>query len=476
MIGIDAISWVEWQHTGLLLVSLGQVWLPLLLTIILLCCSALISGSEVAYFSLSHADRTWLEQEESTDAQRVLNLLSRPQYLLATILIANNFINIAIVILSTFVLAAVVTPDTAIAWGNAFVGAVGLESTLSGELVGKGVQFFIEVVLVTFLLVLFGEVAPKIYAKFNNLKLSLVMSKTLLLLRRAFWAFSTVLVRSTSMIQERLVARRQRSDVISMEDIDKAIDMTMQDAKAKKQEVNMLKSIVLFNNTTVKQITRARVDVTAFDFRMSFEEVLAEVREHSYSRYPVYQEDFDNVIGILYTKDLLPHLDDLDFEWQELIRTDVLYIHESHKISDLLREIQEERVHMAIVVDEYGGSQGIATLEDILEEVVGEIRDEYDDQVEIEYKKLAPDIYLFEGKTLINDVCRVLSLNIDTFDEVRGDSDSIAGVMLERLGRMPKQDEEIVVHNYKLKAEKVTPRRVEQVRLELLPEREAVVV
>lgn len=452
----------------LLLIPTLEVVLGLIVIAVLLLCSALISGSEVAFFSLTHNDFEKLQQENSPSSKRILRLIEKPRTLLATILISNNFINIAIVIISDYVLSQTFPEVTFSNWAKNLIESFHLQGYLSPESFATVIRVTITVVAVTFLLVLFGEVAPKIYAKLNNVKLARIMSAPLVLLMRIFHPLSTILVNWTNVIERKLAKSTQTGSLTSREEIDEAIELTVREGQDSKQEIDLLKSIIKFGDVSVKQIMRSRVDVVAIDFRISYTELLKVVKESGFSRIPVYDNDFDNVTGILYVKDLLGYLQEKkDFEWQELIRTDVLYVPEAKKIDDLLREFQSQRLHMAIVVDEYGGSAGIVTLEDILEEIIGEIKDEFDDELEVIYRKIDDYNYVFEGKTLLNDVCRILDLDTNTFDEVKGESDSVAGLLLEILGKLPKKDREVHYNQFCFKIVSVSKRRIEQVLITL---------
>lgn len=432
--------------------------------ILLLICSALISGSEVAFFSLTPNDFDRLEQENGLNSQRILALKDKPRRLLATILISNNFINIAIVILSEFVLMKLIPPDTFSRWAASITGLWGGPGPERVEYWSWLIGFLITVVGVTFLLVLFGEVAPKVYAKINNVRLARFMAGPITFLLRALGPLSNTLVNSTRIIERRLATTTPGGSLASREDIDEAIELTVSQEKDAGQDVDILKSIVKFGEVTVKQIMSSRVDVVAVDFRISYHDLLKVVRESGYSRIPVYENDFDHVTGILYVKDLLGHLNEgNDFEWQELIHTDVYYVPEAKKINDLLKEFQQEHLHLAIVVDEYGGSSGIVTLEDIMEEVIGEIKDEFDDEVEVVFKKIDDYNYLFEGKTLLNDVCRIIGIDTNSFDEAKGEADSLAGLILELTGIIPKVDTEIPYNQFRFKIVSVSRRRIEQI-------------
>jgi len=436
--------------------------LGILLVLVLLFCSALISSSEVAFFSLTINDLEKITQENSKATEQILKLKERPRSLLATILISNNFINIAIVVVSEFLLRVLLPVDTCDHW------ITYLPETFSAYISGRTLHFIITVVGVTFLLVLFGEVAPKIYAKINNVSLAKFMSGKLLFLTRFFRPISSVLIQGTSIIEKRLNGRNANGNLTSREDIDQAIELTVKGDKHGEQEMDILKGIVKFGDVSVKQIMCSRVDVVSIDFRENYQELLKIVQNAGFSRIPVHDEDFDNITGILYVKDLLEHLDeDMNYEWQELIQTSVMYVPEAKKIDDLLREFQQNRTHLAVVVDEFGGSSGIVTLEDIMEEVIGEIKDEFDDEIELEYKKLDDYNYLFEGKTLLNDVCRVVGIDTNTFDDIKGDADSVAGVILEAVGQIPKREQEIKYNDYCFKVVSVDDRRIRQIQLTL---------
>ncbi len=438
------------------------------LVLLLLLCSALVSGSEVAFFSLTLNDFEKLEQENSQAGQRIIALKNKPRYLLATILIANNLVNIAIVIVSDAILRQLLPEDLINDWAATLLQLFALEEYFQAASTANAINFLITVIGVTFLLVLFGEVAPKVYANLNNIKLAKFMSGPLNILLNAFGPLSTVLVQWSNGIERRLAARTQSTGGTSRKDIDEAIELAVQGEQGGRQEINILKRIVKFGDVSVKQIMRSRVDVIAVDFRTSYRELLRIVKDSGYSRIPVYDNDFDNVTGILYVKDLIGNLNEADhFEWQELIRTDVMYIPEAKKIDDLLKEFQAQRMHMAIVVDEYGGSSGIVTLEDILEEIIGDIKDEFDDELEVEYQKIDNFNYIFEGKTLLNDVCRVIGVDTNTFDGVRGDADSLAGLVLEMTGQLPKAESFIEYNGFRFKMVAVSRRRIERIRVTL---------
>ncbi len=434
----------------------------------LLVCSALVSGSEVAFFSLTHNDFVSLAEEKSGPAERILQLKNHPRALLATILISNNFINIAIVILSDFVLRAFLPEALLQQWAGDIAGFFGMPSPQDGgNALANMLRFLITVAGVTFLLVLFGEVAPKLYAAQDKLRLARFMAFPLFLLSAVFRPLSKLLVRSGSFIEKRLEKRTRAGSGASIEDIGEAIELTVSREKdAIREELDILHSIVKFGNMVVKQIMTSRLDIVAVDKNVSYKELLVVARESGYSRIPVYEEELDNIVGILYVKDLLGHLQEPEtFDWQALIRGNIMYVPESKKIDDLLREFQQQHLHMAIIVDEYGGTAGLVTLEDIMEEIIGDIRDEFDDESEVVFRKIDENNYSFEGKTLINDMCRIIGIPVDTFDPVKGEADSLAGLVLELCGQLPRKDAVIHYNDFTFKVVSVSKRRIEEVRV-----------
>ena len=448
---------------------------------LLLFLSGLVSGSEVAFFSLTDNDYGEFETNPTPSGLTLIALKDMPRRLLATILIANNFINIAIVLISEVLLRALFPASL---FENMATGVLSLVRKLGVgvsetglftiEPLANGIRFTITVVGVTFLLVLFGEVAPKVYARMNRVQLATFMARPMNFLLGLFKPISLLLVNGAAVIERRLESHTNENSSPTQQDIDEAIDLTVQNdengEEGQQQEVYLLKRIVLFANVTVRQIMRSRGDVVAVDQSINYHELLDTVREHSYSRIPVFEDDFDKLRGILYVKDLLGYRYEAeDFNWLDLVRQDILFVPENKKVSDLLKEFQQQKMHMAIVVDEYGGTEGIVTLEDVMEEVIGDIQDEFDDGDEIVFKKIDDLNYEFDGKTLLNDVCRVLELSTSTFDELKGEAESLAGLMLESLGNFPEQDREVHIGEYILKAIAVTPRRIEEI-LVTLPE------
>ncbi len=407
--------------------------------IFLLASSALVSGSEVAFFSLSPTDIDELKSENTKSSISVVNLLKKPEHLLATILISNNFINVGIVIISTWLTDQMINFNESPAWFS----------------------FLFKIVLVTFLLLLFGEIIPKVYAAKYALSFSLIMSRPMLFLSKLFSPLSFTLVKSTSVVNKRL---QNKKPEISMDDLSNAIDLAESEIKENKK---ILEGIVSYGNTDASMIMKPRVDVIAFEITTPFNVLLEKIKEHNYSRIPIYAETFDNVKGILYIKDLLPHYHKKNFHWQSLLRPPY-FVPESKKINDLLQDFQAKKNHMAIVIDEYGGTSGIVTLEDILEEIVGEISDEFDEQ-ELFYKKIDDFNYVFEGKTLLNDFFKILKLDDDIFDDAKGDADTLAGLILELAGEIPKAGKTLKFKNFVFKVISSDIRRIKQIKVTYHP-------
>lgn len=437
---------VHRQYTSLFLESTGtfstsNATILIIAILILLLMTAVIAGAETAFFSLSAKDIHFLKSKEKGSARQAAQLLDQPKMLLATLLVANNFINIAIVITTNMLTASIIPPH-----------------------INPILAFTIQVVGVTFLLVLFGEVLPKVYATQNNLRMSLFAAPYIKILMGLFRPVSTILVSSTRFIEGRMTTKT--SNNISSEDFAHAIELTV-GHEATKEEVNIFKGILKFGNITARQVMRTRLDVSAIDYDMTFPEVRAHCLEAGYSRLPVYKDTLDKVAGMVHTKDFLPHIDKDDFDWHALIRP-AYFVHEGKLIEDLLKEFQLKRIHFAMVVDEFGGSSGIITLEDIMEEIIGDIRDEFDED-DLNYKKLDNNIYVFEGKTLINDVCRVIGEPAETFDDARGESDSLAGLMLEIRGRFPNVNESIVYKQFEFTVMALDKMRITRVKLTIHP-------
>lgn len=397
----------------------------------LLLCSALVSGSEVAYFSLSPSQLKYLEDKGYTKAR---NLLGKPERLLATILISNNFVNVAIVVISTYLVNSLFDFSTCPVLG-----------------------FIIQVIVVTFVILLVGEIIPKLYANRSRLNMVIFMAGPLTVLSHVFRPLSTLLIGSTSIIRKRL----DKKDGISIDQLSKALELTKDTAI--NEEKDILEGIVRFGNIDAVDIIRPRINVIAIDSQSTYKQVKEIIAEHGYSRLPVYEENLDNIIGILYVKDLLQHLDETDeFKWQTLIRQ-AFFVPETKKINDLLEEFQVKKVHMAIVVDEYGGTTGIVTMEDIIEEIVGDINDEYDEQ-EIIYTRDKNGAYTFEASTLLNDFYKITDIDEDTFQEVEGDADTLAGLILELKGELPQKDEVVTYKGHQFKILEVDNRRIKRIQ------------
>ena len=381
------------------------------LLVILLSISFFLAGAEVAYFSLTYKDINMLKTKQQNGYKRIVDLLEEPKTLLASLLIANSFVNIAIIIISNFVIDSLMSAYNGLWW----------------------VEFLIKVIAVTFLLVLFGEVMPKVMATQNNIRFAKDSGPLVETISVLFKGISERLVQTSDFIEKKL-SRKQNSSY-SLEELDHAIDITT-DTEASQKEKNILKGIVKFSNITARQVMKARLDVSGIEYEMSFGDIVKKVEELHYSRLPVYKEELDDVVGILHTKDLLPFLDKpSDFDWHSLMRPP-FFIHEQKMIEDLLHEFQLKRIHFAVVVDEFGGTSGIVTLEDIMEEIIGDIKDEFDEE-DIPYSKLDDYNYVFDGKIMIHDVCKVMELPLETFDEIRGESESLAGLVLEIAGEIP---------------------------------------
>ena len=413
----------------------GVVFAAVLAALLLLL-SGFASGSEIAFFSLSPTDLNELDPDKNELDRNIQMLRNDSERTLATILISNNFVNVTIIMLCNYVFSRLID----------FGGAYWL-------------QFLIITVLLTFLLLLYGEIMPKIYSRHDPLRFCRRSVNGILFMRKLFWPLETVLMRS-GFLAEKVV--QKESHVLSVDDLEQALELT--DKEDIKEEESILQGIIRFGDETAKEVMTSRQDVVDLDIKSTFAEVLKCVVENNYSRIPVYQDNTDNIRGILYIKDLLPHLSKpASFRWQSLIRPPY-FVPETKKIDDLLREFQENKVHIAIVVDEFGGTSGIVTLEDILEEIVGEINDEYDEEEKI-YSKLTYNTYVFEGKTQLSDFCKILNINDDEFAEVEGDADSLAGLLLELKGDFPSIHERIDFKNYTFEILQLEERRISRVKV-----------
>lgn len=413
--------------------------------LVLLICSALISGAEVAFFSLTPASFITENGKRSNAQKIVVRLLDKPKKLLATILVANNTINIAIVLLFDLLT-------------DEFFGR------MNTVFFGLDFKFIVEVGVITFLILLFGEILPKVYASRNNVKFSNFMAYPMNVLDTLFSPLSIPMRGVTLYIHERL--GKQKS-YISIDQLSQALELTREEDTTK-EEQKILQGIVSFGNTDTKQVMRPRMDIFALNQTQSFKEIIPEIIENGYSRIPVYKENIDQVVGILYVKDLLPYLDKKNFEWTSLLR-DPYFIPENKKLDDLLNEFKEKKIHLAIVVDEYGGTSGLISLEDIIEEIVGDISDEFDDE-DLIFSKLDDSNFVFEGKTPLKDFYKIIRLEDPVaFEENKGESETLAGFLLEISGGFPKKNEIITFLNYKFTVEVIDDKRIKQIKLSIEP-------
>lgn len=425
---LSALVFVQFQPLTL------YVAFAIIVTLLLLLSSALISGSEVAYFSLKPHDISKIKELETRSAKLVLHNLKKSEYLLATILISNNFVNVSIVILSSFIANELLIFN-------------------SSDLI----QFLFEAIVIAGTILFFGEILPKVYAGNYPRRFASFMAYPLNILIKVFKPMSALMVRSTNIVNKRL-ARKMKG--ISIDKISQALELTDDEATEGKE---ILKGIVNFGNINVEEIMTARVDVEDIDIKSEFSKVISIIIESGYSRFPVYDEGPDDVKGILYVKDLLPYLgSDNSFKWQKLIRPPY-YVPENKRLNDLLQEFKSRKNHMAIVVDEYGGTSGIITLEDILEEIVGEISDEMDEE-EVNFVMMPDGNYLFEGKTQIKDFLKITGLPEDTFDKISTEAETIAGMILELRGEIPMKSEVIECAGHKFTIVSADQRRIKKIK------------
>ena len=434
----DISSLVVFQPitTGIVLAAILAAFLLLL--------SGFASGSEIAFFSLSPQDLDELEPDKRSEDSRIVMLRDDSERTLATILIANNFVNVTIIMLCNYIFGSLV------------------------KFKSEWLEFLCITVLLTFLLLLFGEIMPKVYSRQTPLKFCRRVVGGVMFLRKLFWPLETILIRS-GMLAEKVMQKENRQ--LSVDDLEQALELT--DKNDIKEEQSMLQGIIRFGDETAKEVMTSRQDIVDLDIRSSYADVLKCIVENNYSRIPVYQDNTDNIRCVLYIKDLLPHLGKpASFRWQSLIRPPY-FVPETKKIDDLLREFQDNKVHIAIVVDEFGGTCGIVTLEDILEEIVGEINDEFDED-EKTYSKLNYNTYLFEGKTLLSDFCRILQIDDDEFSDVEGDADTLAGLLLEIKGDFLSIHEKIDYLNYTFEVVGLEERRISRVKVIIHEKKNAV--
>ena len=420
--------------------SIGAI-VAIILAGVLLYASGFISASEIAFFSLSPADLSKVDEEKTSSDRKIRTLLDNSERLLATILISNNFVNVTIIMLCNYFFASCVD------FGNAVI-----------------VEFILVTVILTFLLLLFGEIMPKIYSAQNTLKFCRRAAGVIMILNKVFAPFSAILVRSSFFVN-RFFAKKNYN--ISVDDLSQALELT--DKSEISEESDILEGIIRFGGETAKEVMTPRPDMVNLDIDTPYSEVMKSIVENSYSRIPVYQDTRDNIKGILYIKDLLPYIDkDDSFKWQSLIRP-AFFVPETKMIDDLLRDFQANKIHIAIVVDEFGGTSGLITMEDIIEEIVGEINDEYDEE-EKNYVKIGDNTYIFKGKTLLTDFYRALDIEPDVFEPVIGEADTIAGLLLEIKGDFPKDHEKFEYRNYVFEVLEMTERRIIKVKVTIKPQ------
>ncbi|MFT6209616.1 MAG: gliding motility-associated protein GldE [Bacteroidia bacterium] len=426
-------------------------WLPvslilgLAVLVFLLACSALISGAEVAYFSLSRADIDKMGESSLRMRKQALALLKKPKKLLATILVVNNFVNVGIVILSTYLTAKNIPEES-------------LNYLLGGVIpIGR----VIEVFGITLIVLLFGEIIPKVYANQYAIAFSSMMSFPLYYMSILFTFLSVPLIKMTTIVDKLASAGNGQ---ISVDELGHALELTRPESLREREDQKILEGIVKFGNTDVKQIMKPRTDVEAFQNSTNYRALLEGILESGYSRVPIYEESLDKILGIIHIKDLLPHMDEQDgFDWQSLMRS-AFFVPESKMIDDLLEEFREKKVHLAIIVDEYGGCEGLVTLEDIIEEIVGDISDEFDDD-EVVYSKLDEDNFVFEGKTNLKQFYRVIKIDGEQFEKHKGEADTLAGFILEQAGEIPGKDQKVSFENYEFIIESVDKRRIKRVKV-----------
>jgi len=411
-----------------------EFFVGLFILSLLIVASALISGSEVAFFSLTPSDIDQIKKDNKRKPENLLKLINSPKNLLGTILISNNLVNIAIVVLSAFLVNSVFD------FSN---------SPVSG--------FLIQIIGITFILLLFGEIIPKVYASHNGHAFAQTMTPMMVALSSFFKPISNILVRGTMVIDRTI----KRSESITYDEISDAINLT---SNVSSEEEDILKGLVEFSSIEASEIMKPRVDIATIEITTDFKTLLNSITKSGFSRIPIYDDTLDNIKGILYTKDLLEHLEKPEtYAWQTLIRAPY-FVPENKRVNELLGELQEKRIHMAIVVDEYGGTSGIVTLEDVIEEIIGEINDEFDEE-EHNYTKINESTFLFEAKTSINDFCRIVSYDGDIFNDVN--ADTLAGLILEHLGDMPKQYDKINIAPFEFKIESVDNRRIKKIQVKI---------
>lgn len=432
-------------HLHAVLISVQSSSLLIFLLVCLICFSFMLSGAEVAFFSLTHKDINLLRTKQDTSYKRIVELLDQPKTLLGSLLIANCFINIGIILISNILIED----------SFDFKGLAWLE-------------FAIKVIFVTSLLVLFGEVMPKVMATQNNIRFAKDVGPVIEFIHYVFKRVAEKLVKYSDRIERRL--SNKSNGAITNEELYHAIDIA--DTGTSENEKNILKGILKFGDITVKQIMKTRMDVHGIEFNTSFKDLRKQIEDLHYSRLPVYKEDLDEIAGIIHTKDLIPHLEKSDdYKWHQLMRQP-FFVHEHKLIEDLLKDFQTKRMHFAIVVDEFGGTSGIVTLEDVMEEIIGEIKDEFDEE-ESGFKKIDDYNYIFEGKLMIHDMCKIMELPKDTFDGVKGESDSVAGLVLEIAGDIPTLNQQITCGDFEFTVLEMQKNRIDKVKVTINPLQES---
>lgn len=426
-------------HTTLVIINTSVTTILFFTLLVLFILSFLFSGSQMAYFSLTLKDINMLKTRQQPSYKRIVSLLENPKSLMAALLIANTFVNIGIILISNLLL-------------DQWIITLGLHIVI---------DFLLKIIIISLVLILFCEVLPKVWAAHHKIWFASTASMVVDIFNSMLSRISLQLVAMDSSIEHAFTSRNEIKDDSQLDD---AIDL-LPDNKASSEEKQILKGIRKFSNTTVKQTMRPRLDVTGIEASLPFSIVLEKVKEYSYSRLPVYKNNLDEIVGILHTKDLLPHLNDNNIDWHPLMRP-VFYVHEQKLIEDLLQDFRNKRIHMAVVVDEFGGTSGIITLEDIMEEIIGDIQDEFDDE-QSGNKKIDDYNYIFEGKTMINDLCRVLKIPTHTFDLLRGESDSLAGLILEIAGEFPAIDQQFETNNYVFTVLEINKNRIAKVKVTL---------
>jgi gliding motility-associated protein GldE len=419
-------------------ISVSSIALISFVLVALLFLSAVLAGSEVAFFSLNADQRIYLRESEVSSEKKVSVLLEKPQQLLATLLISINFVNIIFITLANYLTSQV-------------MGEQSMETVLVTLFLLFGV---------TFIITFFGELIPKVWAQQNNLNFARYSAPLISFLSFVFAPLSKALLGISGLIEKRV---KKKSYTLTSQELNQALEITT-DENTSDREKDILRGILNFGNISVKSVMQARRDIVAFDTSMNFHELMDLINKNGYSRVPVFNETIDKIEGILYIKDLLKHIDqDENFYWIPLLHTP-FFVPENKKIDDLLYDFQEKRVHMAIIVNEYGETEGLVTMEDIIEEIVGEINDEFD-EVEADYKKIADNIYVFEAKTSLNDFCRVFEIDVAYFEKAKGESETLAGLIIELFGRIPSAGEEIEFEDYTFKVQSVDTRRIKKVRV-----------